>query len=82
MKPVRTGMFTGRTLPCNALTIAIAEGKAGHLVSACSKCISPDTRGVLQGMENVSHGYCEACLEAAIAEMESGAGRVGSEVAA
>jgi hypothetical protein len=69
VKPSRTGMFTAATLPCNALTIAISERDAGHLVSACSVCITADTRAVLQGVGNVSHGLCDPCLDFALAQV-------------
>ena len=63
-------MITGSADPVAARARAIREGRHSRLVNVCAWCATPAVKQALDGLDNVSHGCCEACKAKAMGGLE------------
>lgn len=68
--PTRAPMLTGATDLDLGVSLAHVEDIADRLVSVCCRCISPRLREALRPLGNLSHGLCEPCAAAELAQLE------------
>jgi hypothetical protein len=59
-------MITGAAEPVGARARAIREARNSRLVYVCSWCATPAVKRALDGLDNVSHGCCDACAKKAM----------------